>query len=42
MDFYTISQKEQKNGVLLLYPDFVVGRSKDLMVRGQSFYAVWD
>lgn len=42
MDFYTISQKELKNGVLQLYPDFVVGRSKDLMVRGQSFYAVWD
>ena len=25
-----------------LYPDFKVGRSKDLMVRGRSFYAVWD
>lgn len=42
MDFYTISQKQLKSGELQLYPDFVVGRSKDLMVRGQSFYAVWD
>lgn len=42
MDFYTVSQKEQKGGVLLLYPDFVVGKSKDLMVRGQQFYAIWD
>lgn len=25
-----------------LYPDFRVGRSKDLMVRGRSFYAIWD
>lgn len=42
MDFYTISQKQLKSGELQLYPDFVVGRSKDLMVRGQAFYAVWD
>ena len=42
MDFYTISQKQLKSGEIQLYPDFVVGRSKDLMVRGQAFYAVWD
>lgn len=42
MDFYQIGQKESKNGVLEIYPDFVVTRSKDLMVRGRSFYAIWD
>lgn len=42
MDFYQISVKEIKNGTLQLYPDWIVGRSKDLMVRGKSFYAVWD
>jgi len=42
MDFYTISQKQLKSGEIQLYPDFVVGRAKDLMVRGQAFYAVWD
>lgn len=42
MDFYTISFKEKKNGPLELYPDWTVGRSKDLMVRGRSFYAIWD
>ena len=42
MDFYKISVKEMKDGTLQLYPDFVVGRSKDLMVRGRSFYAIWD
>lgn len=41
MDFYTISVNETK-GVPQLYPDWTVGRSKDLMVRGKSFYAVWD
>ena len=31
-----------KNGVIEVFPDFKVCRSKDLMVRGRSFYAVWD
>lgn len=42
MDFYTISIKEKKNGPPEIYPDWTVGRSKDLMVRGRSFYAIWD
>ena len=42
MDFYQICTKESQKGVAELYPDFRVGRSKDLMVRGKSFYAVWD
>lgn len=33
---------EKKDGSLVLSPSFVVGRSKDLMVRGRSFYAIWD
>lgn len=42
MDFYTIKTKETRSGILELYPDFKVGRSKDLMIRGRSFYAIWD
>lgn len=42
MDFVTMSTRETKNGTEELYPDFIVGRSKDLMVRGRSFYAIWD
>ena len=42
MDFYKFRTKENKNGTTELYPGFVVGRSTDLMVRGGSFYAVWD
>jgi hypothetical protein len=42
VDFYTKRIRELKDGTLQLYPDFKVGRSQDLMVRGKSFYAVWD
>jgi len=42
MDFYQIVQKNGKNGSIEISPDFKVSRSKDLMVRGKSFYAVWD
>jgi len=42
MDFYQIKERSAKNGVLEIYPDFRVCRSKDLMVRGKSFYAIWD
>ena len=42
MDFYKIKERSGKNGVIEVYPDFLVKRSKDLMVRGKSFYGVWD
>jgi hypothetical protein len=42
MDFYNIKERTVKQGVLDVYPDFLVARSKDLMIRGRSFYAIWD
>ena len=42
MDFYQIAEKELKNGTIEIYPDWLVGRSKDLMVRSHSVYAIWD
>ena len=42
VDFFQIQTKESKGGALEVFPDFIVGRSKDLMVRGKSFYAIWD
>lgn len=42
MDFYTIKERSGRNGVTEVYPDFKVVRSKDLMVQGRSFYAIWD
>lgn len=42
MDFYQIKERSVKGGIIEVYPDFKVIRSKDLMVRGKSFYAIWD
>lgn len=44
LDFFQISVKEaRKEGQPSeVRPDFKVGRSKDLMVRGGAFYAIWD
>jgi len=43
MDFYQILSKETKDkSGMELYPDFIVGRSQDLMVQGRTFYAIWD
>ncbi len=42
MDFYRIVVTEKKDGTLQIKPDWVVGRSKDLLTRNGSFYAVWD
>lgn len=42
MDFFQICVREIKGGILEVYPDFTVSRSKDLMVRARSFYAIWD
>ena len=42
MDFYQIKERSLKNGIIEIYPDFKICRSRDLMVRGKSFYAIWD
>ncbi|QED11599.1 DNA primase/polymerase [Arthrobacter phage Qui] len=42
LDFFRIKERSTKNGVIEVYPDFRVCRSKDLMIRGKSFYAIWD
>lgn len=42
MDFIKIMQKVPKKGTIDIYPAFLVTRSKDLMIRGKSFYAIWD
>ena len=42
MDFVKIRYKF-KNGIKIYYPDFLVNPAwTDLMVRGCSFYAIWD
>jgi energy-coupling factor transporter ATP-binding protein EcfA2 len=46
MDFYRICskpiEKGPHRGEFEVFVDFRVGRSKDIMVQGRSFYAIWD
>lgn len=41
LDFVSIKYRK-RNGVITVYPEFKAKRSKDLMIRGTSFYAIWD
>ena len=42
MDFVSIETKVTRSGSIEVYPKFLVKRSKDLMIRGHDFYAIWD
>lgn len=42
MDFLKISVRSGKKGVQEIYPKFICKSSKDLMIRGGDFYAIWD
>jgi Family of unknown function (DUF5906) len=43
MDFFKICEKKlPRTTTVLVYPEFSVNRSQDLMVRGGQFYAIWD
>ena len=45
MDFFSVDVKQTKKNGYLVYevgPNFKVCHSKDLMIRGKSFYAVWN
>ena len=42
MDFFTIAHRKKDKGGVDIYPSFKVCRSKDLMIRGKAFYAIWD
>ena len=44
MDFFMISTRPGKKGVIEIYPRFIIPtrkKSSDLMIRGGDFYAVW-
>ena len=43
LDFVNIGvQYNKKTGNVIVFPDFLVGRPKDLIVKGHAFYAVWN
>lgn len=41
MEFYKISTRRKQNGVVEIYPVFIMGKKSDLMIKGGDFYAVW-
>ena len=43
LDFLMLYPRKLKNSTYELSPKFIVGKkSKDLMIRGRDFYAIWD
>jgi hypothetical protein len=36
-----IATRTGKRGAIEIYPKFIIKRSKDLMIRGSDFYAIW-
>lgn len=42
LDFVRIKVKTKKTGESIVSPEFIVMNSEDLMIRGKSFYAIWD
>ena len=40
-DFFTVGTRPKKNGVIEVYPRFLISEVSDLMIRGGDFYAVW-
>ena len=41
LDFFTIATRVVKSGATEVYPQFLMKKSEDLMVRGGDFYAIW-
>ncbi len=40
-DFLMVSTRSPKQGVVEIYPKFIITKSSDLMIRGGDFYAIW-
>ena len=41
IDFLRIATRTGKHGVIEVYPNFIITKSTDLMIRGSDFYAIW-
>lgn len=42
LDFLMVAARPAKRGVIEIYPKFIIRSSKDLMIRGGDFYAIWN
>lgn len=41
IDFLMIATRMGKRNTIEIYPKFIIKKSKDLMIRGSDFYAIW-
>lgn len=41
VDFFQVSTRVGKRGIIEVYPKFIIRKSNDLMIRGGDFYAIW-
>ena len=41
LDFFKVSTRSTKRGLIEVYPKFIIKKSSDLMIRGGDFYAIW-
>ena len=41
LDFMKVSTRQGKSGIEV-YPEFIIKKTKDLMIKGGDFYAIWD
>lgn len=42
LDFLKVSTRSTKRESLEIYPEFLIDKTKDLMIRGGDFYAIWN
>lgn len=42
LDFLRVYKRYPKRDTVEIYPEFLVKPSKDLMIKGSNFYAIWD
>lgn len=42
LDFLDVCERQPRRDTVEIYPEFKVEPSKDLMVKGSHFYAIWD
>lgn len=42
MDFYRIREHAAKSGLIEIYPEFLVTRSRDIMIQAKTFAGIWD
>ena len=42
MRFFKVNSASTKRDVITISPEFIIGDTDDLMIKGGAFYAIWD